>query len=98
MLGNIFILERTGRLGKEFIKKITYQAKNFDGILVFRIDKLNHWQLKQKSSESKYPLLRFFLRNKKDKNLLKSFFKAISEVLCSAAINKFQQNIIQWNL
>ena len=88
MYRNILITGGTGSFGKAFIKKLLDENPKFERIVIFSRDELKQWQLKEKLPESKYPQLRFFLGDVRDKDRLYRAFKGIDVVVHAAALKQ----------
>jgi len=88
MLRSILITGGTGSFGKAFIKKIADEYTNFERIVIFSRDELKQWQIKEEFPESKYPQLRFFLGDVRDKDRLVRAFKGIDVVVHAAALKQ----------
>ena len=88
MLRSILITGGTGSFGKAFIKKIADEYTNFERIVIFSRDELKQWQIKEEFPELKYPQLRFFLGDVRDKDRLVRAFKGIDVVVHAAALKQ----------
>ncbi len=84
----ILITGATGSFGKEFLKKILLTYKNFERIVIYSRDELKQWDLRQKYPEAKYPQLRFFLGDVRDKERLKRALENIEVIVHAAALKQ----------
>ena len=83
----ILITGGTGSFGKAFLKEVL-SKKNFERIVIYSRDELKQWELQQLYSDSKYPNLRFFLGDIRDKDRLKSALENIDTVIHAAALKQ----------
>ena len=83
----ILITGGTGSFGKAFLKEVLLK-KNFERIVIYSRDELKQWELQQLYPYSKYPNLRFFLGDIRDKNRLKSALENINTVVHAAALKQ----------
>tara|TARA_Y100000589_G_scaffold332322_1_gene391723 strand:- start:1078 stop:2082 length:1005 start_codon:yes stop_codon:yes gene_type:complete len=88
MYSSILITGGTGSFGKAFLKKLLNEQPNFERIIVFSRDELKQWELRQELPDDKYPQLRFFLGDIRDKERLKRAFKGIDVVVHAAALKQ----------
>ena len=83
----ILITGGTGSFGKAFIKEILSQ-KNIERIVIYSRDELKQWELQQLYPEKKYPNLRFFLGDIRDKNRLQRALENVNTVVHAAALKQ----------
>ena len=88
MYSSILITGGTGSFGKAFLKKLLNEQPNFERIVVFSRDELKQWELREELPDDKYPQLRFFLGDIRDKERLKRAFKGIDVVVHAAALKQ----------
>ncbi len=87
---NILITGGTGSFGKAFIEELLNkpQRERASRIVVFSRDELKQWDMRQKYPYEKYPELRFFLGDVRDKDRLSLAFQDIDYVVHSAALKQ----------
>ena len=63
----ILITGGTGSFGKKFISKLLEKFPDINRLVIFSRDELKQWELKQIYTKDKYPQLRFFIGDIRDK-------------------------------
>ena len=76
----ILITGGTGSLGKELLKNLV-NRQDIERLVIFSRDELKQWQLSSLYPESKYPKLRFFLGDVRDRDRLKRALHGIDYVV-----------------
>ena len=85
----ILITGATGSLGKELIKKIfKNHRENLERLVVFSRDELKQWELRNLYPEDKFPELRFFLGDIRDKDRLRLALNSVDIVVHTAALKQ----------
>lgn len=85
---NLLITGGTGSFGNEFIKKCLHERNNIERLCIYSRDELKQWELRQKYPRDKYPQLRFFLGDIRDRHRLERAFKGIDTVIHAAALKQ----------
>ncbi len=85
---NILITGGTGSFGKEFLKFLLSKENVPQRIVVYSRDELKQWELQQVFPEYKYPQIRFFLGDVRDKNRLDRALQDIDTVVHAAALKQ----------
>ena len=86
---NILITGGTGSFGNELIKKLTSMKTNKPKkIIIFSRDELKQFNLQKKYPIKKYPNLRFFLGDIRDKDRLKMAFFEVDYIIHAAALKQ----------
>ena len=85
----LLITGATGSLGKALISRflLTYRSQ-VERLVIYSRDELKQWELRQIYPEKKYPELRFFLGDIRDKDRLKRAFENIDTVIHTAALKQ----------
>ena len=88
MLNNssILITGGTGSLGKALTKHIVEKYPNIKRLVIFSRDEQKQFQMAQDYPESKYPQIRFFIGDVRDKDRLIRAFKGVDYVVHAAAM------------
>ena len=85
----LLITGGTGSFGKHFIEKLLTDNKNeVERLVVFSRDELKQWELQQKYPQDKFPQLRFFLGDIRDRDRLKRALEGIDTVVHAAALKQ----------
>ena len=84
----ILITGATGSFGKIFLERILNLEQSPERIVVFSRDELKQWDLQQKYPRDKYPQLRFFLGDIRDKDRLNFALNGIDTVVHAAALKQ----------
>ncbi len=85
---SILITGATGSFGKNFVNFILHHAKEFKRVVVFSRDELKQWQMQSKFSTSKYPQIRYFLGDIRDKSRVYRALEGIDVVVHAAALKQ----------
>jgi len=83
---SILITGGTGSLGKALTKHIIENFKDIKRLVIFSRDEQKQFQMAQEFPESKYPFLRYFIGDVRDKDRLVRAFKGINYVIHAAAM------------
>ena len=82
---SILITGATGSFGKSFLKHLIKNYSDLKKIVIFSRDELKQYELSIEYPEEKYPNLRFFLGDVRDKNRLVSVLENIDYVIHAIA-------------
>lgn len=85
---SILVTGGTGSFGKEFIRVTLETMPWTRRLVVYSRDELKQWELKQQYPEDRYPQLRFFLGDIRDRERLRSALKGIDTVVHAAALKQ----------
>ncbi|MBO8232376.1 UDP-N-acetylglucosamine 4,6-dehydratase (inverting) [Prochlorococcus marinus str. MU1402] len=91
----ILITGGTGSFGKAFLSAILKKYPDIARIVIFSRDELKQWELQQKFPLKKYPQLRYFIGDIRDKERLISALEKIDIVIHAAALK--QVNAAEYN-
>jgi UDP-N-acetylglucosamine 4,6-dehydratase (inverting) len=84
----ILITGGTGSFGKAFIAQVLATTPEVERLVVFSRDELKQWELQQLFPEDRYPQLRFFLGDVRDRDRLKRALEGIDTVVHAAALKQ----------
>lgn len=85
---SVLITGGTGSFGKQFIATILKKYPDIKKIIIFSRDELKQSELKQKYPSSKFPQLRFFIGDVRDKDRVKRACEGVDVVIHAAAIKQ----------
>ena len=85
---SILITGGTGSFGRAFIERILNQYPEIGRIVVYSRDELKQWQLQQDYPFERYPQLRFFLGDVRDRDRLRRALEGINTVVHAAALKQ----------
>lgn len=85
---SILITGGTGSFGKAFIAEIFSRFPNFQRLVVYSRDELKQWELQQHYPESRFPQLRFFIGDVRDRDRLRRALEGIDTVVHAAALKQ----------
>ncbi len=90
MLNNktVLITGGTGSFGKQFIKTILERYKDVKKIIIFSRDELKQFEIKQQYPHQKYPQLRFFIGDVRDRNRMIQACEGVDVIIHAAAIKQ----------
>lgn len=83
---SILITGGTGSFGQSFVKQILKEYKDFKKLVIFSRDELKQSIMMKKYSKKKYPNLRFFLGDLRDKERIRRATDGIDIVVHAAAL------------
>ena len=83
---SILITGGTGSFGKTFARLILDRNPNVKKLVIFSRDEQKHFQMAQDFPEDKYPAIRYFIGDVRDKSRLKRAFEGIDIVIHAAAM------------
>jgi len=84
----ILITGGTGSFGKAFLKYLLFNHKDIKRIIVFSRDELKQFDLSMQFSEKKYPNIRYFLGDIRDKDRLDRAMEDVDYVVHAAALKQ----------
>ena len=84
----ILVTGGTGSFGTKFIKNILETEPNIERLVVYSRDELKQWELQQRLPLEKYPQLRFFIGDIRDKVRLLRALEGIDTVVHAAALKQ----------
>ena len=84
----LLITGATGTFGRNFIRRILNEYPKISRLVIFSRDELKQWELQQEYPSSKYPQLRFFLGDIRDKYRLQQALRGINTVIHAAALKQ----------
>jgi len=85
---SIFITGGTGSFGKAFVKYLLENFPEIKRIVIFSRDELKQWQMSQDLNAKRFPQLRFFLGDIRDKDRLIRSLEGIDYVVHAAALKQ----------
>ena len=85
---SILITGGTGSFGKAFIAEVLRRCPEIQRLVIFSRDELKQWELQQLYPESRYPQLRFFLGDVRDRDRLRRALEGIDTVVHAAALKQ----------
>lgn len=90
MLNNksILITGGTGSFGKKFLEVIFKRYKKMKRVVVFSRDELKQFHMSNQYPKKKFPQIRFFIGDVRDKNRLARALKGIDVVVHAAALKQ----------
>ena len=83
---SILITGGTGSLGKALTKHIIENFKDIKRLVIFSRDEQKQFQMAQEFPQSKYPFIRYFIGDVRDKDRLIRAFKGIDFIIHAAAM------------
>lgn len=84
----VLITGGTGSFGNAFIKTLMDNNKDLERVVIFSRDELKQWEMRQRFPENKYPKLRFFLGDIRDRYRIKRALERIDTVIHAAALKQ----------
>ena len=85
---SILVTGGTGSFGKAFIARILADYPNVERLVIYSRDELKQFEMSQMFSSDKYPQLRFFIGDVRDKERLKTALVGIDTVIHAAALKQ----------
>ena len=78
----------TGSFGKAFVTEALAQHPEIERLVIFSRDELKQWELQQLYPADKFPQLRFFLGDVRDRDRLRRALEGIDTVVHAAALKQ----------
>lgn len=78
----------SGSFGKAFISNLLKSHKNLKRLIVFSRDELKQWEMQQIWSPEKYPMMRYFLGDIRDKDRVNRAMEDVDCVIHAAALKQ----------
>ena len=85
---SILVTGGTGSFGKAFIPEVLKRWPDTSRLVVFSRDELKQFEMAQDYPESRYPQLRFFLGDVRDRDRLRRALEGIEVVVHAAALKQ----------
>ena len=85
---SILLTGGTGSFGKHFLKNVVKKFKKIKRLVIFSRDEFKQFELQKEFNMDKYPFLRFFVGDIRDKQRLKLALKEIEIVIHAAALKQ----------
>src|ERR1700749_986121 len=85
---SILITGGTGSFGKKFVETILKKYPEVRKLIVFSRDELKQFEMSQTFSMSKYPCMRYFIGDVRDKDRLMRAFEDVDIVIHAAALKQ----------
>ena len=84
----VLITGGTGSFGRAFIQQVLKSTPGIERVVVFSRDELKQWELQQSFPIDRYPQLRFFLGDVRDRDRLRRGLEGIDTVVHAAALKQ----------
>lgn len=84
----ILITGGTGSFGRAFIAETLQRYPSIERLVIYSRDELKQWELQQVFPDSKYPQLRFFIGDVRDRDRLRRALEDIDTVVHAAALKQ----------
>ncbi len=84
----ILITGGTGSFGRNFLSSLLQRFPNISRVVIYSRDELKQWELKQLYPFEKYPNLRFFIGDVRDRDRLLSATENIDTIVHAAALKQ----------
>lgn len=85
---SVLITGGTGSFGKKFVEILTLKFPQIRRLVIFSRDELKQFEMAHQFPHSKYPFVRFFLGDVRDKERLYRAFRGIDTVVHAAALKQ----------
>lgn len=85
---SILVTGGTGSFGKKFIKRVLEENPGINRVVVFSRDELKQYEMSLEFSREKYPNLRYFIGDVRDKDRLYRAMQGIDYVVHAAALKQ----------
>lgn len=85
---SVLVTGGTGSFGKKFVETIFTRFPGVRRLVVFSRDELKQFEMAQQFPESRYPAVRYFIGDVRDKERLKRAFEGVEVVVHAAAMKQ----------
>jgi UDP-N-acetylglucosamine 4,6-dehydratase/5-epimerase len=85
---SILVTGGTGSFGKALLAKLVRKSDEYSRIVIYSRDELKQWEMQNVYPSDKYPQLRFFLGDIRDKERLTQALNGIDSVIHAAALKQ----------
>ena len=85
---SVLVTGGTGSFGRAFIKEALKNEKEYKRIVIYSRDELKQWEMQQEFSAERYPQLRYFIGDIRDKDRLELALERIDTVVHAAALKQ----------
>ncbi len=85
---SILLTGGTGSFGKCFLNKILLNYPNIKRLVIYSRDELKQWELRSNYPAEKYPQLRFFIGDVRDRDRLRRSLEGIDTIIHAAALKQ----------
>jgi UDP-N-acetylglucosamine 4,6-dehydratase len=85
---SVLITGGTGTFGKGFAGKLLESSKRLERVVIFSRDELKQFEMAQVYSEDRFPSLRYFIGDVRDKDRLRRALEGIDTVVHAAALKQ----------
>ncbi len=85
---SLLITGGTGSFGKALLKYLIRNFKGFKKIIIFSRDELKQFEMSNEFNENKYPFIRYFLGDVRDKSRFKRSLEGVDYVIHAAALKQ----------
>ena len=86
MIKSLLITGGTGSFGQEFVERILKKFKNIERLVIFSRDEQKQFFMSQKFPEKKFPAIRFFIGDVRNRDRLRRALDGIDLVVHAAAL------------
>ena len=84
----ILVTGGTGSFGKKFVEKLLRRYPNCPRLVIFSRDELKQFEMAEQYPESRYPNVRFFIGDIRDKDRIRLALEGIDTVIHAAALKQ----------
>jgi len=85
---SVLITGGTGSFGKSFVSEILKLYPDIKRLVIYSRDELKQWELQQRYPDSRFPQLRFFLGDVRDRDRLRRALEGVDTVVHAAALKQ----------
>lgn len=85
---SILITGGTGSFGKEFVRTVLRRYPQMPRLVIFSRDELKQYEMAQEVSEARYPQIRYFVGDVRDKERMSRALEGIDIVIHAAALKQ----------
>ena len=85
---SILITGGTGSFGNAMVTKLLKNQNKIKRLVIFSRDELKQSQMMERFPQKKYPMLRFFIGDVRDKERLKSAFSGVDLIIHASALKQ----------